>query len=752
MAKYFPPILLLTLLIVFFGKHVFPVGGNFIGGIDVKAYHFWEIHFIKEQLLSWSLPLWNPYVYCGHPFFLMNLSPLAFLYVILPFDWASNLDLIFNLFIAGMGMYFLVRLIAGSKYAGLIAAMVYSMSGYFMASIFAGHLTKIHSSALIPWVFFFVEKGFRTRQISYFIISGVIFGLQIMTGNIQNNVYTAYFISFYYIIRYFTTFRKFDLKNAFTYAKYFLVFPITAFGIAAPNLLFSGEYLSLSDRAESTYDFATFLSFFPKNFYTFLVANPETSLINLDYELGCYMGILPILLAGIGILVSTSRRVTLALVILLLVSTTFMLGSYTPAYKLYYHLLPFMANMRVPARSVILFIFFVSILAGFGAKYLIEKPDKSKLFPFLIVSIPILFTALFGGAYAFNIPFTSKTLVFAVVFSVSAYAILFATPFLKNSILIAGLIIAALFVDLYLTLSPGIPTLNLGELLEKRGYESQLEQDRGFYRIMTPMIFADSISDMASRGSVFHYFNAGGYIPAPIRDFYQFMHAMADVPVPLYTRHTLDLQLFTPERVLSSKIMGIKYACILTNSGLKFMKASWYMPRALLVRNALIVPDYKDHVQYLKNPGFNPTKVIVLEKDSGDHIRTLSKEQENTEIKDQVEIIKYTPNRIELKSSSPVNTYLLMSEFFYPGWKAYVDGKKVPILRADYLLRAVPLVRGDHSIIFVYRPMSYMFGLILTFLTLIILGYYFFKFRQGCAQEVPLSNKKKVLDSSGRSR
>ena len=49
-------------------------------------------------------------------------------------------------------------------------------------------------------------------------------------------------------------------------------------------------------------------------------------------------------------------------------------------------------------------------------------------------------------------------------------------------------------------------------------------------------------------------------------------------------------------------------------------------------------------------------------------------------------ITKYQPNRIEVDCASDSDTYLVLSELFYPGWQAYIDGNKVQILRADYLL------------------------------------------------------------------
>jgi len=59
-----------------------------------------------------------------------------------------------------------------------------------------------------------------------------------------------------------------------------------------------------------------------------------------------------------------------------------------------------------------------------------------------------------------------------------------------------------------------------------------------------------------------------------------------------------------------------------------------------------------------------------------------------------------------------------LSELVYPGWNALVDGKRVPILRADYLLRAIPLPPGDHEVSVQFRPASLLVGSVITLATL----------------------------------
>jgi uncharacterized membrane protein YfhO len=74
-----------------------------------------------------------------------------------------------------------------------------------------------------------------------------------------------------------------------------------------------------------------------------------------------------------------------------------------------------------------------------------------------------------------------------------------------------------------------------------------------------------------------------------------------------------------------------------------------------------------------------------------------------------------------------------MSETFYPGWKAYVDGKDEEILRANYVFRAIPVGPGSHRIEVVFEPLSFKIGLAVSLLTifLLIAGWIIWTRRRG---------------------
>jgi uncharacterized membrane protein YfhO len=88
----------------------------------------------------------------------------------------------------------------------------------------------------------------------------------------------------------------------------------------------------------------------------------------------------------------------------------------------------------------------------------------------------------------------------------------------------------------------------------------------------------------------------------------------------------------------------------------------------------------------------------------------------------EAEIVRYEGNRIEARVSGG-GGLLIFSEMDYPGWRATVDGKSAQLVRADYVLRAVCVPKGEHRVMLVYDPPLLKIGLTVTSVTLLsILG------------------------------
>jgi uncharacterized membrane protein YfhO len=76
-----------------------------------------------------------------------------------------------------------------------------------------------------------------------------------------------------------------------------------------------------------------------------------------------------------------------------------------------------------------------------------------------------------------------------------------------------------------------------------------------------------------------------------------------------------------------------------------------------------------------------------------------------------IQLTDYKPNHLTYKSRTNTPQFAVFSEIYYPkGWNAYVDGKMVSYINANYVLRAMNIPAGEHTIEFRFEPQSYITG------------------------------------------
>jgi hypothetical protein len=139
------------------------------------------------------------------------------------------------------------------------------------------------------------------------------------------------------------------------------------------------------------------------------------------------------------------------------------------------------------------------------------------------------------------------------------------------------------------------------------------------------------------------------------------------------------------------------------------------LPRAFVVHRAEIVKD--DQVlTRMKQPDFRPDQVVLLSEG-----RSLEDTEETKkEAIAAATIAEYKPERVVVNVKADKPGYLVLTDTWYPGWVAWVDGQRAPIYRADYIFRAVPLAAGQHSVVFEYHPASFAWGAAISGLSTVV--------------------------------
>jgi len=136
------------------------------------------------------------------------------------------------------------------------------------------------------------------------------------------------------------------------------------------------------------------------------------------------------------------------------------------------------------------------------------------------------------------------------------------------------------------------------------------------------------------------------------------------------------------------------------------------LPRAYLVHQTESAQSTEEAINLLRNPTFDPAHSAVVTGLPAIHA------QPNPQ--DSVEIISYQAERVELRAKSAEQALLLLSDAYYPGWRATVDGVESPIYPANHLFRGLALAAGEHTIVFEFDPSPWRRGLQLSGLGIVL--------------------------------
>ena len=143
-------------------------------------------------------------------------------------------------------------------------------------------------------------------------------------------------------------------------------------------------------------------------------------------------------------------------------------------------------------------------------------------------------------------------------------------------------------------------------------------------------------------------------------------------------------------------------------------------PRAFAVHEVRAVADGEAALALMREDDFDPSRMAVVEGSAPPLPPAASGSAPGPNDSD-VQITKYRDNRVELSARMDAAGMVLLTDTYYPGWKAYVDGKRTELYEADYLFRGVSVPEGEHQIEFVYDPVSFKVGAALSLLAIVCL-------------------------------
>tara|TARA_Y100000310_G_C20698521_1_gene827478 strand:- start:2416 stop:4830 length:2415 start_codon:yes stop_codon:yes gene_type:complete len=778
--KYKYPILFLVIILILFWKVVLNPSSIIYSPnsdiIDIES--VWNYVSHENYQKRGNLALWNPDTLGGKPHIgfyapsFFNLAKLPFLFF--PIDQLFGYLFIFYYFLAALFMYLFLKLIGLDKFSSFIGALVYALSGRFIGYVYLGHSTIYATVVAVPLTLIFFELLIQRQKIIYAILTAGVVAFQFYGAHTQYFFFNVFFLFAYFAYRFFILIIEKKNKRALKLVLYFFIIGILTFLFSAQQLLPFLETTSYSSRSNIGYEYASNSSLPPWHLITLLFSNFFGSILNGTYwghyhyfGLSIYIGVLPLVLAALSFF--KRNKYTHFFLGFAVFSLLYAFGKYFLVHPVFYSLIPGFDLFRAPERMLFFFNFSMAVLSGFGTNLLL-KGDIKKIRKIVKVLVIIAIVSLVGitifyllksvilslGKEFLIARYTTsgvihvlKPLDFYVSMLSSVYngllinftifsillilVILFFILYAKNNInktyFKVGIVLIIL-IDLFYFGLPYIDVKDSRDVFAKSEVVTFLERDKSIYRILDLTIEKAIPQHIAVRHGIQKVLGFDSIILSRYNEYISTIGGKNPEPSSTITIKNIlypkMVDLLNAKYILSEKnLEGKRYKLVYSNNKSTYLQQNFiprsfnysiylnknFIPRSFIVHKSVIKKNY-EVLEELKSQDFDPREYIILEE-------PFKNLPGNGSFK-EAQITDYSPNRIAVEVFLDTPGFLVLSEYWYPGWKAYDNGIEVKIYKANYIFRAVYLDEGRHKVDFVFEPKSLKIGFLITITTLLI--------------------------------
>jgi len=732
--------------------------------------------FLAGHLRQGRIPLWNPTQVMGMPFAADPATacfyPLNFLFLLLSPLQGLRYYLLLHYPLAGLGMYWLLRDLRLRPAAAAIGAMTFSWSGYLVAMHW--NIIYLISAAYFPWAFFCFRRMVLRNSWPWTIGAGLAVGLPFLAGEPQGAALAALIgIASALLAAGGGSPRESRGSPAPSPRKLvslLLAALLFIAGLVMIQFLPSWELGRYSERAQGfSLDRATCFSFYPLRFLEFLWPNlwglpwPEDHFwggfmtdwcFHRPFVLGVYLGLWPLLAAALALRrrVFAGKPETLFFAGLALLALLLAAGRYTPFFTVAYHLVPGLRLFRFPEKYLALFSLGIAALAGIGTHQFLESPPAGpRLRRAARIGLRVMTLAAILG-WILQQPLESgvarliqhspaaevgpaaatEALLGAltrsgIVALVLALALEIARANSRRIKALPAFLIALTALDLFSANRPLVPTAPAEAYTQpaqafQRIRRLQADPNEKFrvYRddsltFVTPGAPTQLRSHLWQKDTLgpnwaraYGLEDFGGYTPAQLNQIEPLWeqgmtHDLLRSFNIKYLLVPLDWSQFDAEP-------GVQTLEADPDNNLRILLYGGYFPRAYLVPRARAVATEKEALSRLLTLDFKHEVILITSE-------VLPRASENGGLV-PAEVKQYDSDRVVLEVRSEHPGWLVLTDSYFPGWEARVNGRPAQIYRANYLARAVRVEAGQSEIVFVYRPKSYLWGRAITLATL----------------------------------
>lgn len=702
--KFWPAIVITIVIFAFHSRLFFPHLSFYVtpdyGRSDAWHLSIANKFYYAQELKKNRIPIWNPQIGTGYPilaegqtgtFFLPNIVLLRFL----PFALAYNLDLVFTFILAAAGIYLFSRSLQLNKLASTYAGIIFALGGFFVVHV--QHLHLIQTASLLPWLFWTVNEYLNKKKVIYLAFFSIFIAQQIFAGFPQLVVYGLFGLYLYLAIKLFLA-KNALLKNLF----FISVFLILGFGLAAVQILPTLELLKLSGREASAANVLNQFPYTPKNLLQFanpfILGSPKDGTYpkwvpevwGIYWESIAYVGLLPLFLSITSIKLILKKKtkekwILLIFLLLALVGITLALGKYSPAHP-FFSIPPF--NLfRVPSR----FLLFTQLSLVILAATVLNKLNKK----FIIAVILLVSTLdLFHYFYAYN-PTDSAQKWLNPPQTAS---------FLKQD-------------------SARILTLGQGDLWNKHFFNGW--KDTSYYYFARNSLDQNS-NLIFGKSQIFAYESLLSQRQSLMAQIINVGATYKDQKYNI-SPNTVNLLtvsntrfIISPYEIENHDFEKIYQTDDFENTHFNLYKNKNETKRAYIANDYQIAKTISETIALASDKSFDPFVKPILEK-------TLDINMGNKEQNWSANVTSDKGEEVTVSANLDKDGLLVLADSYYPGWKAYDNGKEVQILASNINQKAVALKNGEHTVMFKYQPKSLEYGILISTLSLCLVIFIAFR-------------------------
>ena len=783
---------LLAVLLLLFSQILFT--GKIIRAPDIINEFYWNvkdmgsIHFIdlfRIQLrAAWNIFINSGYSVEGGDASLAFLIWKQLIFWAIPAPASVAWFIVLHLFFGAAGTFFCCRAIGASRMAAFLGGLIFALAPEIASLINAGHVMKIATISYAPWAFYFLERGFQSRKLIFFLTTAIVLAFQFFNTHWQIAFYTCLCVGAYGLFRLFGIMRESGDNNKEKIRLLglniaLLVFFLTTVSISLVPLTNWSKDTNRGVQSGSNQgatgiqgglnvDEAMSWSLPPEELASFVIPgffglsrqeageNPKDirsyywGRMNFTQTVS-YMGLLPWLLLPLPLIFRRDRYTWLSLGGVI-GGILFSMGKYTPFYILLYKFFPGINHFRVPKMMMFIPVIALALLAARGLDLLMDgELRRTKAFRNYIrgiCAVPLLLLALLGLEVA-----GAKKWV-EVFFQNLAQP----TRYEEGVQLVGqrwGNILAETGI------ATGISALYAGALLllQRQNLAKYapwlllLIFAGDSFRINSKFLFvvpAPQQSKGSSPASPEIGFLSGMPVTfrvLPMDGNDPMQYATRNLPV-LFTSNAVqqmrwqqyldNFNLAGPmPDILNAKYLviknsdyqqqkaqlGHKFQVVFTapDNGAVVLENKNVLPKGWLVPTAVLVNDPNQRLAFLQNPQFDPRIIALVE--SVPPLQLADPTNTTQPIPaERVKTLVYEGERIVLEADAPTNALLVLGEKYYKGWKAVVDGKATEIVAVNHILRGIYLTPGKHAVEFRFDPLPFKVGKYLTLASFVLFG------------------------------